>query len=433
MNLNRTKEKLVEALAGIPVIDAHEHLVPEKERTAMEIDFSILLSQYARIELVSAGMSLEDSIRLCDFNSASETRMSVTEKWELCRKYYPSIKHTSLLQPTRIWIKEVLGHEDINDGNVEEISSRLQENNTPGIYRRVLKDMCNIELALACRDRPEEYDENDGTLIKLLFVISSYFPSDTGFIQEYFREIGGKSPDVDEYIEWIFERGKVAMAKGVYGVKSRCFPDYNPDKKKAQEILGALHGGKLKHLNVTNPASAVAPLVSVINDRSVEFAREHGLPVAVHSGVWGDFRTLAPGLLIPIVQKFPDVKFDLFHLGMPYVREAVMMAMIFPNVSLNLTWANAVSQRVTTRAIDECLDMVPLTKITAFGGDYSAQVEKVYGCLKMTKENVARALAGKIDAGRLDFDEALRIAHMWFYENPKRIYGLKDSSSKART
>ena len=58
MNLNRTKEKLVEALAGIPVIDAHEHLVPERERTAMEIDFSILFSQYARIELVSAGMSL---------------------------------------------------------------------------------------------------------------------------------------------------------------------------------------------------------------------------------------------------------------------------------------------------------------------------------------------------------------------------------------
>ncbi len=418
--LNQTGEKLVESLAGIPVIDAHEHLLPEKQRTGMRIDFSILFSQYAKISLASAGMSPEDCDRLFDYGKQG---ISVREKWKLFREHYPSTKHASLLRPARIWIEEVLGYEGLDDDNFEEISDRLQEANTPGIYNKILRDMCKVETVFACRDRPEEYDEEDRKLINPLLVISSFFPSDTGFIQEYFGEIAGKrEPDLDEYLEWIFEEKKEAIAGGVWGVKSRSFPGYDPDRKKAQEIMQALHKGSLKQVNVTNPAAVTAPLTSVIYERGIQFAEKHGLPVAVHSGVWGDFRTLAPGCLIPVAQRHPRIRFDLFHLGMPYVREAIMVATMLPNVSLNLTWAHAISEQTTIRAIDECLDMVPLNKITAFGADYGAQIENVYGCLKMTKENVARALARRIDAGRMDFDEAMRIANMWFYDNPRRTY-----------
>jgi len=418
-----TADKLIEALERIPVIDAHEHLVPEKERTSMTVDFSVLFSQYTTIGLVSAGMPQESLDRL--YGQTSEQRISVEEKWGLFREYYPYIKHMSLLQPARIWIRDVLGFDDINDDSFMDISRRLQENNKPGIYRKILKDMCSIEFALACRDEPEAYDEDDRSMIMPLLVISSFFPSKDGFMQKYFSSIGPDAvPDVGEYLEWIFEEKKAAVEQGIYGVKSRCFPGYDPDRKKAQEIIEALYSGKLEPGTVTNPISATAPLVSVINDRGVEFARDRGLTVAVHSGVWGDFRDLAPGHLIPVAVKYPDVKFNLFHLGMPYVREAVMIAMIFPNVSLNLTWAHAVSQQTTIRTLDECMDMVPLNKIIGFGGDYISQIEKVYGALKMTQENIARVLAKRIDKGDIDVDEALQIARMWLYDNAKEIYGL---------
>ena len=42
----------------------------------------------------------------------------------------------------------------------------------------------------------------------------------------------------------------------------------------------------------------------------------------------------------------------------------------------------------------------------------------------MARECVATALGNRVEAGSLDRDEALRIARMWFYGNPARIYGI---------
>lgn len=177
-----TADKLIELLERIPVIDAHEHLVPEKERTSMSVDFSVLFSQYTKIGLASAGMPQERFDALYTYGQASEPKTSVEEKWGLFRKYYPYIKNMSLLRPAQIWIKEILGYEDINDDTFMDISQRLQNGNRPGVYRKVLNDRCNIELALACRDAPENYDEDDRSMIMPFFVISSFFPSEDGFI-----------------------------------------------------------------------------------------------------------------------------------------------------------------------------------------------------------------------------------------------------------
>lgn len=42
----------------------------------------------------------------------------------------------------------------------------------------------------------------------------------------------------------------------------------------------------------------------------------------------------------------------------------------------------------------------------------------------MARENSAYVLAQLIDKGRLDLDEALWLARLWFYENPVRLYEL---------
>jgi predicted TIM-barrel fold metal-dependent hydrolase len=122
--------------------------------------------------------------------------------------------------------------------------------------------------------------------------------------------------------------------------------------------------------------------------------------------------------------RHPDVAFDLFHLGVPYVREAVLIGKMFPNVTLNLCWNSVLSPELTIRMLDECLDMVPVNNIIAFGADYNLPVEKVYGHLKMAKEVVARSLAKRIRRGEFGHEEALRIAGMWFHGNPTRIYHL---------
>ena len=74
--------------------------------------------------------------------------------------------------------------------------------------------------------------------------------------------------------------------------------------------------------------------------------------------------------------------------------------------------------------LDECIDMVPLNNIIAFGADYRLSIEKTYGHLIMAKEVVAKALGKRIRAEEMDMQDALHIAKMWFHDNAVRIYGL---------
>ena len=160
-------------------------------------------------------------------------------------------------------------------------------------------------------------------------------------------------------------------------------------------------------------------------DRYLDVAAEANVPVAVHTGYWGDFRKLDPKHMLSFAMRRQDVRFDMFHLGMPMIRDAIMIGKTLPNVTLNLTRCPVISQVQTVHALDEIIDMVPVNKVTAFGGDYRVAVQKVYGHLVMAREAVAAALSRRVEAGDFDMAEALRIARMWFYDNPARIYGLE--------
>jgi hypothetical protein len=79
---------------------------------------------------------------------------------------------------------------------------------------------------------------------------------------------------------------------------------------------------------------------------------------------------------------------------------------------------------MTRAALDEYLDLVPVNKITAFGGDYGKPVEKVYGHLVMARENIAAVLGRRVEAGLMTESQAISVARRWFYDNPAELYRL---------
>jgi len=72
----------------------------------------------------------------------------------------------------------------------------------------------------------------------------------------------------------------------------------------------------------------------------------------------------------------------------------------------------------------EAMDMVPLNKIFAFGGDYLRVIEKIYGHLQIAKENISIILGDRVEKGLLDIQTAEKIMQMWFYESPVKFYGM---------
>jgi predicted TIM-barrel fold metal-dependent hydrolase len=154
-----------------------------------------------------------------------------------------------------------------------------------------------------------------------------------------------------------------------------------------------------------------------------------------HTGIQaGNFNRIAnanPLHLQPLLEEFPRARIDLFHGGMPWVREIGILAKYFPGVHLNMAWMHIINPAQARSALSEWLDIVPNTKIFGFGGDYHI-VEKVYGHLKLARQNIARVLAEKVAEGAFSRAEASRIARRLMLENPRDFYALNLDARSTR-
>ena len=214
------------------------------------------------------------------------------------------------------------------------------------------------------------------------------------------------------------------LAEGAVGFKMSVGAYNEPDPAAAeQEFLQAIRSSDEAEGRSMRPGFFPA-LRDYLFDKGLDVAAGADVPVAVHTGYWGDFRDLDPKLMLSFADRRRDVRFDMFHLGMPMVRDAALIGKTLPNVTLNLTWCPIISQLQTARTLGEIIDLVPTNKVIAFGGDYRVAVQKVYGHLTSAREVVASVLADRILAGDFDREYAMYLARQWFHDNPSRVYRL---------
>jgi predicted TIM-barrel fold metal-dependent hydrolase len=407
MQLDALEQSLYDAVAEMEIIDCHEHLGPERNRVATPVDVFTLFSHYTSGDLRVAGMSQ------ADYQSLSDQSIPLQTRWATFRPYWEQIRWGSYARAALLAAQKFYGVDDINDDTYELITERIQQANTPGIYQRVLGDACNIRLALT---QCFSTDLDSPLLVPLMWI--SY---DTTSLDALMRGpcLAGATPTtLDGCVDAIEAYIHRVKAEGAVGLKMFSHPYSPPDKAAAETTFNALRNDPEMHLPTPNP------LNDYLVDRSVAIGSELGMVIAVHTGYWGDFRDLDPLHMIPILQRYPDTKFDIYHLGYPWVRETLMLGKGFPNVWLNFCWTHIISQRFAIDGLDEAIDLVPMNKILIFGGDYAIAVEKVYGHLVMAREDVAEVLARRIRRGLISESQALNLARKWFWDNPKELYNL---------
>ncbi|MDQ1255454.1 MAG: Amidohydrolase family protein [Candidatus Hydrogenedentes bacterium] len=408
MRLTALENSLVEAMASFEIIDCHEHLEPESERLKAEVDVFTLFSHYTRGDLMVAGMTEPQ------YQSLFNTELPLDWRWTVFAPFWKQIRWGSYARAALLAAKKFYGFDDIDEDTYVPLSEAIQKANTPGIYERVLKDACNIRTALAQCNRT---DLGSPLLTPVMPLMPNEMASWYTIV-----EAAGKPVEVlgtlDDLLEALHERAIQLKSEGTVGFKLMAHPFGVPDRDEANEVFDGLHDGRIQWLPASNP------LRDFLVDQLVAYAAALDMPVAVHTGYWGDFRQLDPLHLIPMLQRNPNVRFDLYHLGFPWVREAIMLGKGFPNVWLNLCWTHIISQRFVMAALDEMIDLIPMNKILAFGGDYGLPVEKVYGHLVMAREDIARVLARRIEDNEMTESQALALAKQWFWDNPVELYRL---------
>lgn len=413
MQLTKTAQDLYDAIAELTIVDAHEHLPSEADYLSHAYcGPNLFAGGYVWHDLESAGMSSAFKATLRD-----DGPRPVDDWWPHIRPYWPHVRHTAYARALRVTVRDLYGIARIDDTTIHALAERVQADNTPGLYRRVLQKRCRIETSITCVEQVAFPDDPGlrGLSTRLMAWLSGIW--DRARFDALGQEAGVEIGSAEDAAHAACSLLRKDLAQGALGLKVRVGDLRRPDRAAAEAAFRHGYGAAV-------PPARFSPFCDYLFDAGLDVAAEADVPVAVHTGYWGDFRALDPKFLLGIAMRRPDVRFDLFHLGMPMIRDAILIGKNLPNITLNLTWCPIISQVQTVRALEEVLDMVPLNKVSAFGGDYRAAVQNVWGHLVLARQCVAAALANGIQAGELDRAEALRIARMWFYDNPARIYGL---------
>lgn len=179
---------------------------------------------------------------------------------------------------------------------------------------------------------------------------------------------------------------------------------------------------------ISQPSPAeLRPLHDYLTHRYVQRASDEGLPIQIHTGylagIYQDLRNIDPMQLVPLLLRYRNTLFDLFHAGWPYTDVLGTIGKNFPNVFISLCWAWAMNPITMERTLDAWLDGVPYTKILGFGGDTGHPVA-AYGYAMQAREGIARVFDRRVKRGDMDMSLAKDAAWAILYTNGCDLHRL---------
>lgn len=394
--------ELLEYSKTLNIIDAHEHFVSEPEHLKRYLSFYDYLAAYVKWDLACSGTEY----RALDYPKNEEQAIELFRK---IKPFWQYVKYSSYARPVLLSLKKFHDCDDLTEETIIKIGRELNDRNKPDHFDEIFNE-AKIELIL-----------NQSTIGEKAFEDSRFrygIPDERDYsikLHSFFAN----SPDgtYDDFINMIDKEMAEEVNNGA--ILQKFFSDifiHPLDKKVALTDFQVLRKN--------SKMSCSASLSSAIAHEQLDMCAKYGIVAAIHTGVWGDITRLSPSIMFPVVDAHWSTVFDIYHMGIPYVRECAFLGKNFPHVHLNLCWSHCISEQMTKTTINEWLDLIPVNKIIGFGGDVNTLPEQVWGQLNHALENLSRAFAYRIKIGRMDVDYAKYVMKLWLYDNPKRIYKL---------
>jgi predicted TIM-barrel fold metal-dependent hydrolase len=414
--------KISDFVMAEPLFDSHEHQrgFAEIEERREELSYRELLG-YADADVVTARAVPGEEAPL-----EGLTDDEFFEAWT-----YAST--TGYGRAAALACRTVLGL-DLTRENVEAINQALRDFTSGREGRRIYEDLYDAaEVSWVVNDRYWEVPTGVGTLG------GEDYPDFFGHALRYddFLVLNGRAgvqqcekaldtsihqlSDLDEALDDYTERackgGNLVAMKSAMPY-SRRLAFENSSYAEAERLFETLMQGR--------PADP-KPLHDYLFHRFIRRASDFGLPVQLHTGYlagnWGDPTWGDPSPLVPVLERYRDVRFDLFHAGWPYSELLGAIGKAFPNVYLDMCWAWAMNPAQMERILYEWLAAVPHNKILTFGGDTGSPFCTV-GYALQARRGIARVLERKVEAGDWDIPTARGAAERIMHENGRELFDM---------
>jgi predicted TIM-barrel fold metal-dependent hydrolase len=427
-------ERIRRTVEEIPIIDTHEHLLNEKARLSLGMNFFHLLFPYASSDLVSAGMAESQLLRLTDNNIALDKR------WAEFAPFWKHVRTTGYGRALLIAARDLFGIDDINDSTYAELSEKIAASNRAGWYEYILKERANIEIAILDTSEEMDISETDRRLFAPVIRLDDFIiVRDRKELEKLERKSGLAIHSIDDMLRAMDTATEKAVRDGIVGIKIglaylRTLHFEKVTKNDAERAFNEI--GRYPNYSRLMPESQPPPLSwsdarpmqDFLAHHLIRCATEHGLPIQVHTGLQegnGNFITNASPLhLVDLFLEYPRARFDIFHAGYPWVSEAATLGKNFTNVYLNMCWLHVISPWVARRTLHEWIETVPANKILGFGGDYTF-VEGTYSHSRIARDDIAEVLSEKVARKYLTEGEAMILAQRILRENAVELFNLR--------
>ena len=420
-------EELLAHIEEMRIVDTHEHLPLQWDGPKKYDVLSEFLIHYFSSDLVSAGLS---DAALAEARNASN---DLAARWKIVEPYWHAAESTGYGRALALAARDLFGIEPISARTILELNKRfLAARARKDYYAWVLREKSRIALSIC--DEPWNIENPPDGFVFAFNTDSLIMPDHFIHMRPWADEVGVQVHTLDDWKEVarrLLDKRLDGKSRGVC-LKSALAYQRPLRYEKATEAEA--EGDFREFFSDANlpawraPFKVGAAFQNHMMHHLCKLADERGLVFQFHTGIQegnGNFLTDAnPALLSNLFLEYANVKFDLFHMGYPYVMEAGTLAKNFRNVTLDMCWGHIISPEASRRALVEWLDAVPANKISAFGGDYGF-AEGVYGHQYLARRNIAAALAQKVEDGTFDLSRAKEIARWVFVDNPTRIFGLQ--------
>ena len=420
------RDRLLDEMRDISTVDCHSHTCLQRDYYAMERNLFSLRSYFNRE--IQAQLDLPDQEYEGIYGG-----MPDEERWKILRSVVERAGNTSYWRHNLVVYRRFFGlrEPELTEANWREVNRAIVSKTAdPDWYRWVTEDCCKLRTQIRNVPWYEDWEPQ-------FFTCTLRMEAALDLLDEQARARLARETENDLSTLRDLEGALVSLverynARGNRGLKlahayTRTLASEDVPFDEAAAIYDRALGG--------NEISADE--VKRFQDHLVFFigamANDMNLVFQIHTGVqgnWGWVPDSNPVHLLPLIHRYRRVRFDLFHMGFPYVRELGMMGKHCPNVFLNMAWAYVVSMAASRQGLSEWIDLVPGARLLGFGSDVRTP-EMIYGHLEMGRSCLADVLESKVQHDFLSEGAALDLAHRLLYDNAIELYRLGDRESAA--
>jgi glucuronate isomerase len=442
MEMASLVRQIEEALAEVPVLDIHTHLVGG--RLAARGLHDIALYHMVISDLYAAGCP--QGARLSQF-PLWPTEREAHARIEEALPYFSRIRNTSMSWGLRIILAELYGWSDpIDGGNWRRLDGLIRERADDRAWQRSVLDRLNIRRTgteLARRGRGEDDDRLQYALEWGFFARCQWGEFDTALYE--LERCWGRSPESPSPIG-AGSRPATERAIRTLGDVHEALAHYTSSIPYSQILATATHLSTDLDYRAVSDGEMEAALArrdhagpaerdiyaSYINERFLADLERRGAPIVFQFSLGAEplpfetasrlgQRTIAQ--VAEMIGRHPGVRFQCFLASRHANQSLCTLARELPNLSLAGYWWHNFFPDTIMQIIRERLEMLPWNKQVGFFSDAYC-IEWSYGKLILVRKLLARVLAEHVERGQYTLDEALGVARATLFESPQSLLGM---------